>query len=597
MSTLSGKRRRTKSPQRAFTLVEVMVTVALLGIALGLLLIPVMNSLGYFRSATARADAQTAARLALDSIARELTEAMYVQLDMYDSSAIAFFPPLRVDPEDPTSEVVTPPRPDWSKAIRYWRGLYDPTGNYDPRALFGPGNTFFVARGVVPAPFTYDDEWNRWNQAWAEEASAAGDQGVGNWAPISRVVQTDLGLTYNRTGQVSGIGLRNRTLQPGFPYLYVQNLLAKNEVTQTEAGRLYRDYVVALTPAVLDYDVTELQFNPTTVAGEWLRPVETAGVKDYSVYRSRYPLWRLGAPYTGWAQLSDDPYVHQALAELTWARDPFLLIYRYSTDARTYELRAVGAFDPRSRTMKILDPQTRAELYDTSLYPYRPAAATFAFGIDWIDGSLKCGFPPEGEVVTVVGDLLAPNVVLSSQTVYQKALMQVWEDRSAGTDLSCFLDPSSIRVRVDVNGDGVADRTLTQVYSVPRDNSDEFQVGLALPDNLTEDDLKYGLLRLPAHLAGGQPTNDANCSYYVDFRWRNNGVVPAINSQGLQSTLADEKPDLISAYYRTSAVIDVSITVTRADVSATAGKRVAQSAHLTRRVKLRNLLREIRYEQ
>jgi hypothetical protein len=68
-------------------------------------------------------------------------------------------------------------------------------------------------------------------------------------------------------------------------------------------------------------------------------------------------------------------------------------------------------------------------------------------------------------------------------------------------------------------------------------------------------------------------------------------VVPA------GGTLADEKPDLISAYYRTAAVIDLSITVTRADVSATAGKRVAQSAHLTRRVKLRNLLREIRYEQ
>jgi prepilin-type N-terminal cleavage/methylation domain-containing protein len=580
---------------RAFTLVEVMVTVALLGIALGLLLVPVMNSLGYFRSATARADAQNAARLALDSIARELTEAMYVQLDMYDSSEIAFFAPLRVDPEDPTSEIVTPPRPDWGRAIRYWRGLYDPTANYDPRALFGPGNTFFVARGLVPGPFTYDDEWNRWNEAWADEMNAASEQGIGNWAPVPRVVQTDLGLTFGRAGGVSGIGLRNRTLQPGFPYLYVQSLLAKNEVTQTQAGRLYRDYVVALTPAVLDYDVTELQFYPTTVAGEWLRPVESAGVKDYSVYRSRYPLWRLGAPYTGWAQLSDDPYVHQALAELTWARDPFLLIYRYIPDASTYELRAIGAFDPRSRTMKILDPQTRAELYDTSLYPYRPTEAAFAFGVDWIDGSLRCDFPPPGGQTAMENDqpleFAGSDLQLGADgTVYERWLMQVWADRSEGADLSVLLAPESIRVRIDTDGDAVPDRTLTQVYGVPRENSDEFQVGLDLPDNTgTSGELRYGWLRVPQYLAGN--TDPTVCTFYADFRWRNNGVVPA------GGALADEKPDLISAYYRTAAVIDVSITVTRADVSATAGKRVAQSAHLTRRVKLRNLLREIRYEQ
>jgi len=577
---------------RAFTLVEVMVTVALLGIALGLLLVPVMNSLGYFRSATARADAQNAARLALDSIARELTEAMYVQLDMYDSSEIAFFAPLRVDPEDPTSEIVTPPRPDWGRAIRYWRGLYDPTANYDPRALFGPGNTFFVARGLVPAPFTYDDEWNRWNEAWAGEMNQAGEQGIGNWAPVPRVVQTDLGLTFGRTGGVSGIGLRNRTLQPGFPYLYVQNLLAKNEVTQTQAGRLYRDYVVALTPAVLDYDVTELQFYPTTVAGEWLRPVESAGVKDYSVYRSRYPLWHLGAPYTGWAQLSDDPYVHQALAALTWARDPFLLIYRYIPDASTYELRAIGAFDPRSRTMKILDPQTVTEIYDTNLYPYRPAEAAFAFGIDWIDGALRCDFPPPADQVWMAnaapaefsGSMLEQAEV-GSQTYYQIGLMHAWGSRAAGSGLSAFLDPGSVRVRVDADGDGVMDRTLTEVFGTPRENSNECQIGTSLP----EDDLQYGWLRVSQHLAGG--ADPTACDFSVDFRWRNNGVVPA------GGTLADEKPDLISAYYRTAAVIDVSVTVTRADVSATAGKRVAQSAHLTRRVKLRNLLREIRYEQ
>jgi hypothetical protein len=192
--------------------------------------------------------------------------------------------------------------------------------------------------------------------------------------------------------------------------------------------------------------------------------------------------------------------------------------------------------------------------------------------------------------LVLMGTDLTPNPRLGPPDPQEAALLPVWADRSAGADLSFLLDPDSIRVRADVDGGGVIDRTLTQVYSVPRENSDEFQVGLNLPENPADPaDLKYGLLRLPAQLAGGVDTN--SCTFYVDFRWRNNGVVPA------GGTIEDEKPDLISAYYRTVAVIDISITVTRADLGASAGRRIAQSAHLTRRVKLRNLLREIRYEQ
>ena len=581
---------------RGFTLLEVVITVGLLGIVLALLLIPVMSSLGYFRSATARADAQNAARLALDAMARELTEAMYVQLDMYDSSMIAFVPPLRVDPDDPNSEVVTPPRPDWDQAIRYWRALYDPTFNYNPGGHLGPGNTFFLARTVVPDPFTYDDEWNRWNEEWADDQNAAADQGITNWAPISRLVHTDLDWRFGP----GLIGQRNATLQPGFPYLLVQYGLENGTLSSADAVREYRDHVVALTPDVTEYDVPQLEFHPTVVAGEWLRPVEGAEGIDYSVYRSRYPLWRLGARYTGWAQLSDDAYVHAVLDELTWARDPFLLIYQYQPVGGTnwaYVLSAIGAFDPRSRTMKIIDPSTRGEIYDTGDYPYRPVSATFAFGIDWIDGSLRCGFPPRGDEDSMFNEeplefpgseLQTRALVEISRTVYERPLMDEWDSRPAGEVLVCLIDPNSIQVSVDTDGDTVPDRTLTQVYGEPRDYSDEFQVGLDVPDNGT-DDLTYGWLRLSEFLSGG--VDPTGCSFFVDFRWRSNGVVPA------GDTIDEEKSDLISAYYRTASVVDIAMTVARADPGATAGQRIAQSAHMTRRVKLRNLLREIRYDE
>ncbi len=600
---------RARGNARGFTLVEIVVTVALLGVVLALLLVPVMSSLGYFRSATARADAQTAARLGVDAMARELTEAMYVQLDMYDNSITAFIPPLRIDPSDPNSEIVTPPRPDWSRAVRYWRALRDPTTNYNPQAQLGPGNTYFLARTAIEqlpddppdslAPFATHDPWNRWNDEWEAEQRAAGAEGITNWSAINRMVHTDLDWRF----EGDSFGRRNATLQPGFPYLWVRYQLAAGYIGEAAAARLYRDHVVALTPNAVDYDVSQLEFNPTVVAGEWLRPAQRPGSRDYSIYRARYPLWRLGASYTGWAQLSEEPLepLGAVLSSLTWARDPFLLIYRYELGMGgwAYSLRSLGVFDPRTRTMKIIDIDTQTELYDTGSYPYRGPIASFAFGVDWIDGSLRCDFPPPGDDISMQNEeplqfpgseLLLMPLADGSRSVFVRPLMPAWDQRAAGDTLSYFLNPDTIQVRVDTIGDGVPDRTLTQVYGVPRENSDEFQVGLDLPDDIGADDpLKYGYLRLPELLAGGiDPTI---CWFFADFRWRSNAVVPA----GL--TLGDQKPDLISAYYRTASVLDIAVTVTRADPSARAGQRVAQSAHITRRVKLRNLLREIRYEE
>ncbi len=284
---------RPHPPRSGFTLVEVLVTTVLLVIVLGLLLYyPLTSSFGYFRSATARADAQSTARIALDAMARELTEAMYVQLDMSDDSMVAFVPPLRVDPDDPNSDIVMPPRADWNRAIRYWRALHDPRMNHDTGGHLGPGNTYYLARTVVErlyddpaddpsflAPFATDDPWNRWNDDWADDQVAAAVDGKDNWSPISRLVHTDVDWRAN-SGQVA---LRNATLQPGFPYLWVQYKLDRGEIGEWEANRLYRDNAVALTPNVLEYDISRLAFTPIAVSGELLRPARIAGQQDASV--------------------------------------------------------------------------------------------------------------------------------------------------------------------------------------------------------------------------------------------------------------------------------------------------------------------------
>lgn len=594
---VSARRRlRGSRAREAFTLMEVLVTVALLGIVFLLLLIPMVNSFGYFRSATARGDAQAAARICLDSMARELADAMYVQLDMYDESIIAFVPPLRVDPDDPNSDVVTPPRPDWSRAIRYWQALYDPTRNYNPGTYLGLGNTYFVARTVVPNPLSYDDPWNRWSQDWVDEQNDEAAEGITNWSPISRVVHTDIDWRF----EGSDFGLRNVTLQPGFPYLAVQYQLHEDAIDEAEATRAYRDYVVGLTPNALDYDASHLEFAPAVVAGEWLRPLaEPTGV-DYSVYRSRYPLWRLGAPYTGWASIAEDQLLG-FLDTLYWARDPFLLIHRWEPEQQRYLLRAAGVFDPRTRTMRIMNLGAAggepAAIYDTAEYPYVSPTAWIAFGIDWIDGSLHCALPPwadrasmQAELPYAVGPgLLAVDSSPEGQTIYNLGLPP-WAARMIdGTAFSAFILSDSVEVYADTfdgsDFTGLPDRLLTQVECTPREGMDQFQLGTDPSAAAFTHGPHYGWLRFPQTLGDGV---DANLhTFWIDYRWRNNGY--------WESDV--EYPDLISAYYRTAAVIDISLSVIRADLSARAGQRISQSANMTRRVKLRNLVREIRHAE
>jgi prepilin-type N-terminal cleavage/methylation domain-containing protein len=602
-----GARLASRTASRGFTLIEIVVTVALLAIVLGLLVrYPLMSTFQYFRSATARADAQSAARTALDTMAREITEAMYVQLDMYDNSMVALVPPLRVDRDDPNSEVVSPPRPDWDREIRFWRALYDPTRDYNPVGQYGAENTFYLARTEIPDPGEEGDPWNRWNANWALQQSNNAAEGVRNWSPISRVVHTDVDWRYS-SGQV---GMRNETLQPGFPYLWIQYQLAEGLLEGGQAARAYRDYAVALTPSTVDFDVTRLEFRPTVVAGEWLQLIGGASGEDKSVYQSQYPLWRLGAPYTGWAALSGEAYLGPAMEQWYWARDPFLLIYRYRPDDPAnqsgswgYGLFAVGAFDPRTRTLKVMNPEGLEEVYDSGLYPYRPAAAWSAFGVDWVKGTLRSDFPSPGDEQSMWGErpIILPNAGLglsftrtvaeSSQDVVDVPLLQSWGYRSGGAALRHFVVPGSVRVRVGRGG--APERTLTEVFCTPRDYSDQFQVGSderSLGDedpSLSSIAPRYGWIRLPARLAGGTPADDPNVSYHVDFRWRNNGVW--VNGE--------EHPDKISAYYRTAAVLDISIGVRKAGMRRRGGERVTQAVNMTRRVKLRNAFREVRHAE
>jgi len=611
-------------PTGGFTLIEIVITLGLLMIVLALLFYPITSSLNFFRTATARADAQTVARTALDAVARELAEAMYVQLDMYDNNTIAFIPPLRLNPDDPNSEIVTPPRPDWSRAIRYWQALNDPTRNYNPGAYLEPSNLFFLARTVIQQPFTINDPWNRWNDKWANSLNTSTNlppgfvRGVSTWAAIPRAVNMDIDVRLGLNGWVAGA--RNRTLQPGYPYTALMYSSSGKGLT-TEQIRLYRSLVVAITPNAPEYDVPQMSFNPTAVSGERLRPIDDSDGPNGCVYRSRYPLWRQGTTYTGWSALASNPQLINTMKGLgmdLWAKDPFLLIARYLPgqpgSPGYYQLQALGAFDPRTRTMKVLD-LVRGGFYDTGAdIASRPDPATlianrspwFGFSVDWVDGSLRFDFPAQVNdpaalnAVTGGGTPLMPQALGAAQMGLP--LSAYWRDYTAGSDLFAFVVPDSVTVRrVEMTKDLATKKwrithyvsTLRQVDCAPREGRDEFQLGMN-PNVGAE--VPYGWIRLPKSLATGDIAGSKDtqtATFIIEFRWRNNSVMTKHTTTTLTSMV--DKPDIIAAYYRTDAIVDVSISVSRADPSAPVGKRIAQSAFMTRRVKLHNLLREIRY--
>ncbi len=608
--------RQTNRMGRGFTLVEVLIAAMLVAIVIGMLLIPIVNSIGYFRAATARGDAQNVARNALDTMAGELSEAAYVWQDMDDNTLLAFAPPLRVDPSDPNSQIVTPPRPDWDHAVRYWRALHNPTYNYSAGTTLSQPNPYFLARTVVEHPSEEDDAWNTGddprhnrNRAWADlmnNPNTPGYQAGVNWSPITRIVHTDVDRKWG-----GGVGYRDKTLQPGYPYLE----MTWNPSDHPEGPvRFYRDSVVGLTPNSVDYSVPQLQFEPMIVSGEWLTPGP-----DHSTYLAHYPLWRLGVPYTSWTALQGenpvfpDPTVLDQVKD--WVRDPFLVIYRYGAgvpgvSVGQYAPIGIGCFDWRSRTMKVINPHvyTGMPIYDTYDYPARSwdplKAVDIAFDVDWVNGAMRFDFPPyhaeltpprtDDQPVVVEGKALKEGPGGPLDYPLPLASPEWWETRVGGTALYHFLLPDSVSVRLDSNGDGRPDRALQRVHRTPRDYSDEFQVGLDPVANGDATQPKYGYIRLPAHLSlwvskqiDGKPTRVWIATkdiptFWIYYRWRSNGVVPA----GLG--LDGEKPDLVSAYYRTASVIDINLTVART------GPRGSQAAHMTRRVKLQNVIREIR---
>ncbi len=218
-----------------------------------------------------------------------------------------------------------------------------------------------------------------------------------------------------------------------------------------------------------------------------------------------------------------------------------------------------------------------------------------AVGVDWVEGTVRFDFPPpedgfEGELYWIEGTSLASAFTFDDGEKRDVALFPVWAGRSvSNTALEAFLIADTVQVWTNsYPGGATPDLLLTRVNCTPRENSYQYQLGTEptvgpVGPLDTSDAPNYGWLRLPENFGEGDATDTHR--FWVNFRWHNNGVW----YEGKYYW------DLISAYYRSAAILDISLTVTRSDPTARLEERIAQSANMTRRVKLHNLLRRVRY--
>jgi type II secretory pathway pseudopilin PulG len=378
-----------------FTLIEILVTIFLIVLLMFLIAYPILTGFAFMEKGVARADAQSAARLAMDAMTRELAEAMYVFDPPLGGMFVAFLPARS------SADKVAPIEPE-AVAIRYWRALRDPFHAYRPfyQVSSNPVNPYYLARSEIEDPARRDDDWN--DSAGALTRAAF-------WYPD--------GHSYG--------GQAWATSQPGYPWLEAVRQYGAGPPPPEDAYDLYRQLAVGLTPNNADYDIPSAGFSPARISDETLVPWTSAFPRDYSRYRARYPLW---ADFAQWdPEASDFAMMGQIKV---YAGSPRTLTYVTGVDVATGEVWVVRVSDS-------------ARLYNIGSYPQRdvtdPDQAEYAFGIDYDRGEVLFDFPAQDQIAAsaamYIYDLPSVSSLLASAPDPRRVVRgstTVWVSDSSG---------------------------------------------------------------------------------------------------------------------------------------------------------------------
>ena len=224
-----------------FTLTEVLVALFVMAVAMGLIIAPFMSAMGYIGRGRARTDAQQVARQAMDTINKELSQAMDIYLSPSDPAICAFILP---------ATGVYPVQPDSSRVIRYWQILRN-----HPNETYDAGQKYPLTSATC----------------WYDKYSPKPKD--------NKALATDDDARYiARTVLTKPLGLADL------------DVLERAVPEKDASSIINKQLFIALTPDDADTDVPVLKFTPMRQVSEMLQRDN----ENSYVFRSKYPLWEDG---------------------------------------------------------------------------------------------------------------------------------------------------------------------------------------------------------------------------------------------------------------------------------------------------------------
>ncbi len=322
--------------RRGFTLTELLVAIALLTIVVSLLLVPFLTARSLLARGSAQSDAQTAARETMETLQRELANAMYVfDQPAGDDSVLAFMLPA----VDDFGRLIQPVHPALDPlgrlvAIRYWGTLVNPTEPYNPYygTIRGDRNPVILARSEIS-----DDTATPLFPS--DSLSTAIDRAYPPFDP-------------NWNDFV--IGVASISAEFNLPQ---EPLPPAGAPPGTQPGTFPRALPFLINP----------KFDFAQVGDEVLRPRDVGGVLDFSTLEGTRGLW------TGDIQVA---------------------VFRPGETTPAFTARMEDPTNSGFRRL-ILRDAASAFVYDTGTYPARDFSTPYAFGVDYIRGRLVMGCPRE----------------------------------------------------------------------------------------------------------------------------------------------------------------------------------------------------------